>query len=150
MKREIFTTALLFVWLLLVSRLVQATTLVEFMGPYDIGLIYWAAGLSVIGGWLRTIMSLQGDDRYVMEKFTEAVWDTFKALISGLFTFFVIQAIRSAGYTIPNEVRFGAVVVAGWSRMAAVYWITDVLKNLATSKIPPSIYVGGKKPKDDS
>lgn len=148
MKREAFTTILLFIWLLLVSRLVQAATLVEFMGPYDPGLIYWAAGLSVVGGWLRTIMSLQGDDRYVMEKFTESLWDTLKALISGLFTFFVIQALRSAGYLVPNEVRFGAVVVAGWSRMSAVYWITDIIKNIARSKIPPSIYVSGEKPKD--
>lgn len=148
MKREAFTTILLFIWLLLVSRLVQAATLVEFMGPYDPGLIYWAAGLSVVGGWLRTIMSLQGDDRYVMEKFTESLWDTLKALISGLFTFFVIQALRSAGYLVPSEVRFGAVVVAGWSRMSAVYWITDIIKNIARSKIPPSIYVAGEKPKD--
>lgn len=150
MKREISTTILLFIWLLMVSRLVQAATLVEFMGPYDLDLIYWAAGLSVVGGWLRTIMSLQGDERYVMEKFKESLWDTLKALISGLFTFFVIQAFRSSGYMVPNEVRFGAVVVAGWSRMAAVYWITDVLKNLARSKIPPSIYANGEKPKDSN
>ena len=148
MRRDLPITILLFFWLMLVSKLAQAATLTEFMGPYDPGLIWWAAGLSVVGGWLRTIMSLQGDSRYVIEKFQESLWDTLKALVAGMATFFAIQAIRSTGYTIPSEVRFGAVVAAGWSRMAAVYLITDAIKALVSSKIPPSIYVDGKKPED--
>lgn len=147
MKREATTTTLIFIWALFFTHLVRAATLAEFMGPYDPNLIVWAAGLSVAGGWVRTIMSLQGDDRIIMEKLKESLWDTLKALIAGLFVFFVIQAIRSAGYAVPNEVRFGAVVAAGWSRMAAVYWIRDLIKSWV-EKQNPSIYVGGKKPED--
>ena len=147
MKREALTTALIFVWALFFTHLVRAATLAEFMGPYDPQLIYWAAGLSLAGGWVRTIMSLQGDDRIVREKFKESMWDTLKALIAGLFVFFIIQALRSAGYAIPNEVRFGAVVAAGWSRMAMVYWISDLVKNWVGAKVP-SIYVNGTKPED--
>ena len=147
MRREGITSILIFVCALMFSHLVRAATLTEFLGPYDPELIYWAAGLSVIGGWLRTIMSLQGDDRVVMEKLEESLWDTLKALVAGLFTFFIIQAIRSSGYLVSNEVRFGAVVAAGWSRMAAVYWIGDMAKAWVSSKVP-SIYVDGQKPKD--
>ena len=149
MKREAFTTVLVFVWTLMFTHLVRAATLAEFMGPYDPDLLFWAAGLSVIGGWLRTIMSLQGDDRVIVEKLQESLWDTLKALVAGLFTFFIIQAIRSSGYAVPNEVRFGAVVAAGWSRMAAVHWIGDTFKAWVSSKVP-SIYVNGQKPKDKS
>ena len=147
MKREALTTTLVFFWTLLFTHLVQAATLTEFMGPYDPQLVFWAAGLSVVGGWSRTIMSLQDDDRIIIEKFEESMWDTLKALVAGLFTFFVIQAIRSTGYLIPNEVRFGAIVAAGWSRMASVYWISGMAKAWVSSKVP-SIYVDGKKPED--
>ena len=147
MKRDLPITFLLCVWLMLISKLAQAATLTEFMGPYDPQLVFWAAGLSVVGGWSRTIMSLQGDDRIIIEKFEESMWDTLKALVAGLFTFFVIQAIRSTGYLIPNEVRFGAIVAAGWSRMASVYWISGLAKAWVSSKVP-SIYVDGKKPED--
>lgn len=147
MKREGITAVLIFIWALFFTRLAQAATLTEFLGPYDPSLIFWAAGLSVIGGWLRTIVSLQGDDRVVIEKLQESVWDTLKALVAGLFTFFVIQAIRSSGYLVPVEVRFGAVVAAGWSRLAAIYWIGDTAKAWVSAKVP-SIYVDGDKQKD--
>ena len=148
MKREAFTTALIFLWALFFTHLVRGATLAEFMGDYDTSLIYWAAGLSVAGGSIRTILSLQDDDRIIVEKFKESMWDTLKALVAGLFAFFVVQAIRSYGYTVPNEIRFGAVVAAGWSRMAAIAWMVGVFNAVVASKIPVSIYVDGQKPKD--
>ena len=135
MNRDALTTVLIFIWALLFTHLVRAATLAEFMGEYDTSLIYWAAGLSILGGWLRTILSLQGDSRVIREKFTEWLWDTFKALISGMFAFFVIQAVRSLGYAVPNELRFGAVVAAGWGGMAFVYWCRDLFTNWVSSKV---------------
>lgn len=147
MKREAFTTFLIFVWALAFTHLVRAATLTEFMGAYDPSLALWAAGLSVIGGWLRTIVSLQSDDRVIVEKVKEWLWDTLKALIGGMFAFFIIQAVRSSGYLVPNEVRFGAVVAAGWGGMNFVYWARDIFKAWVSAKVP-SIYVDGYKPKD--
>ena len=134
MIREASTTALIFVWALLFSQLVRAATISEFMGAYDNNLIYFAAGFSVMGGFIRTIMSLQNDNRIVSAKVAEGVWDALKALIAGMAAFFLIQALRGSGYLVPSEVRFGAVVAAGWSRMAAVDWVVGLVKNWVEKK----------------
>ena len=134
MKREATTTALVFVWALLFTQLVKAATVAEFMGAYDNNLIYYAAGFALLGGLIRTIMSLQNDSRIVREKLAEAAWDSAKALIAGMFVFFLIQALRSAGYLVPVEVRFGAVVAAGWARMASVDWLVGMVKDYAAAK----------------
>ena len=135
MKREYLVPILVFLWLLLFSELVRAATLSEFMGGYDNSLVYFAAGFSLMGGFIRTIMSLQNDNRIVREKVAEAVWDALKALIAGMFAFFLIQALRASGYLVPIEVRFGAVVAAGWSRMAAVDWFVGRVKNWLDKKV---------------
>lgn len=134
MKREGLTATLIFIWALLFSQLVKAATLQEFIGAYDESLVFFAAGFSLMGGFIRTIMSLQNDDRIVMDKVTEAGWDAMKALIAGMFAFFIIQALRGSGYLVPSEVRFGAVVAAGWSRMAAVDWFVGLIKNWVEKK----------------
>ncbi len=134
MNREAITTALIFVWTLLFTQLVRAATIAEFVGAYDYTLIYFAAGSAVLGGWIRTILSLQNDKRVVLDVLHEALWDTAKALIAGMTAFFMIQALRSSGYLIPSEVRFGAVVAAGWSRMAAVDWLVGLAKDFVSAK----------------
>ena len=134
MNREAITTPLIFIWALLFTQLVKAATVAEFMGAYDRDLIYFAAGSSVLGGWIRTILSLQGDTRIVWQILPEALWDTAKALIAGMAAFFMIQALRASGYLVPSEVRFGAVVAAGWSRMAAVDWIVNLVKDWVSAK----------------
>ena len=134
MKREGVTAVLMFIWAMLFSQMVKAATLSEFMGGYDNSLIYYAAGFSVMGGFIRTIMSLQNDNRIVTAKLSEAAWDALKALIAGMAAFFLIQALRSSGYLVPIEVRFGAVVAAGWSRMAAVDWVVGLVKNWVEKK----------------
>ena len=149
MNRSGLTTLLIFIWAILFTHLVRAATMADFMGPYDPDLTMWAAGFSALGGLLRTIISLQSDKRAVMDKFKEGGWDLFKGLISGMFAFFVIQAIRSYGHIVPNEVRFGAVVAAGWAGLSFVYWARDLFTSWVASKVP-SIYVNGSKPKDPS
>ena len=134
MKRETVTTALIFCWSLAFAHIVRAATLSEFIGTYDKELIFFAAAAAVLGGWIRTILSLQSDARVVRQIFAEAAWDTIKALLAGMFVFGLIQALRAAGYAIPSEVRFGAVVVAGWSRWAAVEWLTGLAKNYVAAK----------------
>lgn len=134
MKREAVTTLLIFVWTLMFTQLVRASSVAQFVGPYDPELIYFAAGSAVMGGWIRTILSLQNDSRVVKDKLSEAAWDTGKALVAGMTAFFIVQALRSSGYMIPIEVRFGAVVAAGWSRMASVDWLATLAKGWVDAK----------------
>ena len=148
MKREGVTAVLIFIWAMLFTEMVKAATLSEFMGGYDNNLIYYAAGFSIMGGFIRTIMSLQNDNRIVQEKVAEAVWDALKALIAGMFVFFLIQALRASGYLVPIEVRFGAVVAAGWSRMAAVDWVIGLLKSWVNKKAEQLSDAPPNKPKE--
>lgn len=147
MKREALTTALIFIWALLFTHLVRAATIAEFVGPYDPSLIYWAAGFSVLGGLLRTILSLQGDGRVIVEKAKEWVWNIVNGFIAGMVAFFGVQAMRSMGYAVPIELRFGAVVAAGWGGIAALVWMRETAKTWVGSKVP-SIYANGSKPED--
>lgn len=128
MSRAVFTGVLIALWALLFTHTVRAATLAEFMGGYDSYLLQWAAVTALLGGGLRTIFSLQSDRRIVREISIEATWDALKALTAGLLAFILVQALRSYGWAIPPEVRFAAVLVAGWSRLATLDWLRDWLK----------------------
>ena len=123
MTRHRIVTALMVVWALLFVRTVRAATMSEFLGGYDNQLLQWAAATALLGGMIRTILSLESDSRVVRDIATTAMWDAGKALVAGMLAFVVIQAIRSAGVLVPSEIRFTAVLVAGWCRMAAFDWM---------------------------
>ena len=148
MRRETLTTILVFLWTLLLTEAVRAATLSEFLGTYDQELIYFAALSAMLGGWIRTILSLQSNTHVVLKIVQESIWDTAKALISGMAVFFIIQAMRSAGYFVPTEVRFGAVVAAGWSRMAAVDWSVGLIKEWVAYKFRPPTDSPTRQPPD--
>jgi len=144
MNRDAITTFLLGVWALMFTHTVKAATLNEFLGSYDAQLIQWAAGTALLGGILRTILSLQSDKRIVNHILIEALWDMLKALVAGMLAFVLIQALRASGYAIPSEVRFAAILVAGAARMSAIDWMKEALmtwldhkKNLITGKTEP-------------
>lgn len=128
MSRHRTTLLLLFFWCVLVAKTVQATTLGEFVGPYEGQLLQWAAITALLGGMIRTILSLESDKRVIRDIAREAAWDAFKSLIAGMLAFFLIQALRSSGWQIPSEVRFAAVMAAGWQRIAAIDWMKDASK----------------------
>lgn len=123
MTRHRIVVALMFLWALLFVKTVRAATLAEFMGGYDTQLLQWAAATALLGGMIRTILSLESDKRVIRDIAKTAAWDSAKALISGLLVFLVIQAVRSSGIGIPSEIRFTAVLAAGWARIAAIDWI---------------------------
>ena len=123
MTRHRFVVVLMFLWALLFVRTVRAATLSEFMGTYDSQLLHWAAATALLGGLIRTILSLESDKRVITDIAKTAAWDAAKALIAGMLAFFVIQAVRSSGIAVPSEIRFTAVLAAGWSRIAALDWI---------------------------
>lgn len=117
---------LMMIWALMFVHTVKAATLSEFMGGYDQQLLQWAAATALLGGLIRTILSLESDKRVIRDVATTAVWDAAKALVAGTLAFVAIQAIRSAGVMVPSEIRFTAVLVAGWCRMAAFDWILNL------------------------
>lgn len=125
MKHEKLTVFMFALWALLFAKLVRAVTVHEFMGPYEQDLVVWAAAFALMGGVFRTIFSLQGR-QIVWAILPEALWDAAKAVVSGLLVFWVIQALRSSGWPVPTEVRFGAVVAAGALRFTAVFWLRDL------------------------
>lgn len=124
--RHRIVVLLMFLWAVMFFKTVQAATLSEFMGNYDSQLLQWAAATALLGGGIRTILSLESDKRVITDIFKTALWDAGKALVAGMLAFVVIQAIRSSGVAIPSEIRFTAVLAAGWSRIAAV----DLILNM--------------------
>ena len=133
--------ALMTLWALTFVHTVRAATLNEFMGGYDQLLFQWAAASCLLGGGIRTILSLESDKRAIRDIAKTAAWDAVKSLVAGMLAFVVIQALRSSGFMIPSEIRFTAVLVAGWARMAAFEWIMnsgkewiDARKNQAVAK----------------
>ena len=133
--------ALMTLWALTFVHTVRAATLNEFMGGYDQLLFQWAAASCLLGGGIRTILSLESDKRAIRDIAVTAAWDAGKSLVAGMLAFVVIQALRSSGFMIPSEIRFTAVLVAGWARMAAFEWIMnsgkewiDARKNQAVAK----------------
>lgn len=148
MNRHRFTLALLSVWCFIAAKAVQATTLSDFVGPYDAYLFAWAAITALLGGMIRTILSLESDKRVVKDIATEAAWDLFKSLIAGVIAFVLIQALRSAGWQIPSEVRFAAVMAAGWQRIAAIDWMRDAGKAWLDARKAQVIDKPAQEPRD--
>lgn len=129
MTRHGWTIAMSFVWCFLTAKTAQAASMGEFMGTYEIQLIQWAALTALLGGMIRTILSLESDKRVIKDIAREAVWDAFKSLIAGMAAFALIQAIRAYGWQVPSEVRFAAVMAAGWQRIAAIDWMRGMVIN---------------------
>jgi hypothetical protein len=123
MNRHRTSLALLFLWAVLLAHAAQATTMGDFVGPYEWQLLQWAAITALLGGMIRTILSLESDKRVIRDIAREAAWDAFKSLTAGMIAFLLIQAMRSSGWNIPPEVRFAAVMAAGWQRIAAIDWM---------------------------
>lgn len=134
-NRHTVVVGLMGVWALTFVKVVKAATLAEFMGGYDTQLLQWAAATAVLGGMIRTILSLESDTRVIKDIAKTACSDAFKALIAGLAMFIVIQALRSWGWAIPSEVRFTAVLAAGWHRIAALDWLFKSSKAWVENRI---------------
>ena len=145
MNRDRLTIVLLTIWAVLFAHTVKAATLSEFMGVYDWESLEWAGAIALLGGSLRTIFSLQSDRRIVREIAREAAWDALKALAAGLLAFIALEAIRAAGFPVPSEVKFGAILAAGIMRMSAVDWMRDAAFEWLDARKKQFV---GKDPKD--
>ena len=122
MTRHRVAVCLMLLWALMFYKTVQAATVAEFMGAYDSLLLQWSAATALLGSTIRTILSLETDDRPWRLIVKCALWDAIKALAAGLLVFIIVQAIRSTGMAVPSEIRFLAVLAAGWGRAEAINW----------------------------
>lgn len=134
MKHTKLTFWALVLWSIVFMKAVQAATLAEFMGGYDWQSMQWAAGLALLGGVLRTIASLQSEDRIVKVWAKEAAWDAFFALIAGVLAYVLLEALRSMAFAISSEVRFAAMVIAGIGRKDTVNWLLKAVKDWAEAR----------------
>lgn len=138
MKTQILRNTALSVWCILFAKAVHATTVAEFLGPYDADLTMWALVFSLLGGGIRTILSWQGSSIAVKALAKEAAWDALKASVAGMAAFFLIQALRGAGWAIPVEMRVGLILLAGWHRLSALVWmqkfVTDRINAVAVKQ----------------
>ena len=123
MKNQTYRSIALAVWCMVFVRAVHATTVAEFLGPYDSDLTGWALVFSLLGGGIRTILSWQGNSCAVRSLAREAAWDALKASVAGMAAFFLIQALRGSGWAIPVEMRVGLILLAGWHRLSALGWM---------------------------
>jgi hypothetical protein len=147
-KHEKLVITALAVWAMCFAHVIRAATIMEFMGPYEPALLQWAALTALLGGLFRTIFSLQADGRVIRQILPEAGWDAGKALVAGLLVFWAIQALRSYGWLIPSEVRFGAVLTAGVLRFTAVFWLRDFGKEWLAARRAQIINKSVNEPKD--
>ena len=125
MNRDNTITFLLVVWAVLFMHTARAATLGEFVIGYDLESLKWAGTIALLGGSLRTIFSLQSDGRAIRAIAPEALWDALKALVAGLAAFVALEAVHSATWKVPSEVKFGAILAAGTARLAAVDWMRN-------------------------
>lgn len=129
MKALTVRNAALAAWCFAFLHTVKATTLSEFMGPYDPDLKFWALSFSLLGGSIRSIMSWQGDSRAVKEIAREFAWNLFHASVAGMAAFILVQGLRGSGYAIASEVRVGSILLAGWHGKTALTWMIDFVKD---------------------
>ena len=147
MKHDRRVTCLIALWAIVFAQTVRAATLSEFMGGNDWQSLQWAAGLALLGGALRTILSLQSRE-IVWSIAGEAAWDALKALLAGALTFLTIEAVRSSGWAVPSEVRFLAVLTAGIFRMDSIYWLRDAGKDWLDARRAQLVGKNFNEPKD--
>jgi hypothetical protein len=130
-----------------------SSTFASDVRGYDVGSLGWAVAMALFGGALRTIFTLASDSKLVQSAFRESWKDAIVAMIAGALAYIALEALRAANYfPVASEVRFAAVVFAGWSRLAFFGWInafgvrvTDAVNERVARAIGDSIPTEPKK-----
>lgn len=138
---------LVYGWLATLSCAVLAAPLKADMRSYDLESLGWAALMSLFGGALRTVFTLATDTAIVNSIAREVCKDATVAVIAGVIAFIGIEAVRSSGWIpVNSELRFAAIVFAGWSRLSFFGWINRMgteLTDAVTAKLKGGIAVAG-------
>lgn len=146
-RRRVAGNVLFLCWLLLFMQLqfsvADAASFKDEILTYDVQSLLLAALMALFGGTLRTIFTLAADNRVVTSMVKESWKDILVAIVAGFLVYITIEAIRALGVLpIPSEVRFAAIVFAGWSRLSFFGWLnrlgtqtTNAVTDVVTSRI---------------
>lgn len=147
-RRRALGNALFLCWLALFVQMQFSiaadapSSLKDEVMRYDVQSLLLAAMMALFGGTLRTIFTLAADNKVVVSMIRESWKDILVAIVSGFLVYITIEAIRAMGFPIPSEVRFAAIVFAGWSRMSFFGWLnnlgtrtTNAVTDVVTSRI---------------
>lgn len=112
------------IWLLAYACLAMAapTTFAQEMRDFDIESFLWSGAAGLLGGGLRTIVSMAGDKRALLDIFKESGKDMLAALMAGMVCYLALLGLNSLMVTylgmvgIPRDLRMAALWFAGYSR----------------------------------
>lgn len=163
--RRYVANLLFLLWVWGVAHLAHSATFKEEMLNYDIESLLWAALMALFGGTLRTVFTLAAEKRVLTSLLFETWKDGLVALVAGALMYITIEALRATGWIpMPPEIRFAAIVFAGWSRLSFFGWlnnlgvnVTNGVTDIVTNRIkllggnskpaePPSIIPADTKP----
>ncbi len=134
MKHDRLVFPLLAVWSMLVAHVgASAATFGNDMLAYDYRSLIWAAGVALLGGVFRTIISLATDTRPVWNLLSEAWKQAFVSLLAGGCAYIMIEALRSMNVSITSEVRFAVILSAGVWRMSFFTWAQSFILEIANA-----------------
>lgn len=127
--------------------LAAASSFAQDVRGYDFESLAFSAFAGLLGGALRTILTLAGENRVVLSVAREAWKDAIVALLAGLVAYVVIQGVNSTGYfTVPRDLRMLLITAAGWLRMG-FFGRLDKLATTAVNAVDRKIRgAGGNAP----
>jgi len=131
--RRYVANLLFLIWVWGVAHLAHSATFKEEVLNYDIESLMWAALMALFGGTLRTIFTLAAEKRVLTSLIFETWKDGLVAIVAGALMYITIEALRATGWIpVPAEVRFAAIVFAGWSRLSFFGWLNNLGVNVTT------------------
>ena len=118
MKNQRLVNNLVLLWLGCYAGLTYAAnTFAQDALSYDWASLMFAAFAGLLGGFLRTILTLAGEKRVVLDILRESWKDALVALVGGGLVYLAIQGVASMGWiNVPRDMRILLVVGAGFSR----------------------------------
>lgn len=143
-------------WLLCYAGLAMATpSFAQDIRTLDFESIMWAGAAGVLGGALRTILTLASERKAVYNIPLEALKDLIVALIAGLVAYIALQGVGSVMTTywtispIPKDLRLLIIVGAGWARMG-FFGRLDRLTQAAINRAEKQIHGGDEPPSSET
>lgn len=119
MKHKFAVNALMFFWVCCVSHMAYASSFLQEVQIFDYQSLLAAALGGLIGGGLSTIYTLATDSRAVFKILKEARKDLVVSFLAGGGAYVAMIMIESKWPgTVTREIRFGGVLVAGWTHSA--------------------------------
>lgn len=119
MKHKLAVNSLMFFWVCCVSRMAYASTFLQEVQIFDYPSLLAAAVGGLFGGLLKTIYTLATDSRAVFEILMEARKDLVLSFLAGGAAYIAMIMIESKWPgSVTREIRFGGVLVAGWTHSA--------------------------------